>query len=200
MFPRPDTVSIVACGPSALDCGAARAPGMVLAINGAIDHVRFDVALTMDGRFARNRWKALYGKQAFIRRSAWAHVVDVGGMPWDGLRVYECDREQTEFADNDRDVAWTLNGSNSGYNALNLAFNLMPRRVYLYGFDMDEPTHFFGEYPWVHEAGKNNRAKFELWRREMVHASGQFRRRRIEVYNTNRLSAIKAFPHGTPGT
>jgi len=202
MFPRPDTVSIVACGPSALDCGAARAPGMVIAVNGAIDHVRYDVALTMDGRFSRNRWQALRGRQAFVRRSAWAHAEAAEATPWLALRIYDCDREQTEFADNDRDNAgvWKLNGGHSGYNALNLAFNLMPRRVYLYGFDMDEPTHFFGEYPWAHEAARNNANKFEIWRKEMVHASGQFRRRRIEVYNTNRLSAIKAFPHGTPGT
>lgn len=201
MFPRPDTVSIVACGPSALDCGAARAPGMVIAVNGAAAHVRYDVALTMDGRYSRNRWREHRGRQWFVRRSAWQHAMNAGATPWDGLHVYDCDREQTEFARGLHDVGvWTLNGSNSGYNALNLAYSLRPRRVYLYGFDMGEPEHFFGEYPWSHEAAGNNTAKFKDWRKEMVHASGQFRRAGIQVYNTNRLSNIKAFPHGTPGT
>jgi len=199
-FPRPDVVSIVACGPSALKCGAASAPGMVVAVNGAFRYVRHDVALTMDGRFAREEWPKLQGRPFVVRGSAWQHAIDAGAKHWEGVNVYACDNKSTRFATtpepNTGDMI--LNGTNSGYVALNFAFNMKPRRVYLYGFDMDEPEHFFGPYPWAGQGCVNSEAKFGAWREEMHAAALQFRAAGIGVFNTNPRSRIREFPYGRP--
>lgn len=197
MFVRPDVVSIVACGPSALQCGAAKAPGIVIAVNGASEHVRYDVGLTMDGRYARNKWRTMQGRQWFVRQSAYRHMLDAGALPWHGLQVFSCDRMSTQFAANGPGLKPMLNGSNSGYCALSLAFALKPRKVYLFGYDMDEPTHFFGNYEWHGQGDTLNVAKLQVWSREMSSAAKQFHAAGITVYNTNRLSRIKAFPHDT---
>lgn len=197
-FPRPDTVSIVACGPSAVARGAASAPGLVVAVNGAWRHVPFAVSLSMDGRFARNEWDDLYGRVCMWRDSAVQHAYDAGATSWKDLNAFTCDRHTTKFAENGDAVHWQLNGDHSGYCALNFAYSLRPRRVYLYGFDMDEPTHFFGEYPWADEAARNTRNKFAKWVADMDHAARQFRKAGIDVANTNPRSAIRAFRTARP--
>ncbi len=170
---------------------------MVIAVNGAVDHVRYDVALTMDGRFALNRWADLKGRQAFIRASAWEHAVNAGASPWDGLKIFNCDRVPT-FSQRTPTDLLKLNGTNSGYCALNLAYVLRPRRVFLYGFDMGEPTHFFGNYPWHGQGSTNSREKFQTWAREMKEARAQFDAAGMQVFNTNPKTSIKYFEYGRP--
>lgn len=200
-MPRPDTVSIVACGPSALACGAASAPGLVVAINGAYKHVPFAVSFTMDGRFSRNCWRDLTNRWCVWRHSAVKHAMDAGAQ---GLMAnvdgFACDPTSTTFSTYVDPVTGepTYSGSNSGYCALNFAYAARPRRVYLYGFDMREPTHFFGDYPWKGEGDTLTREKLARWAREMSHARRQFDAAGIQVFNTNPNSAISAFEYGRP--
>lgn len=199
-FPRPDTVSLVACGPSALACGAASAPGMVVAINGAVHHVRYDVALSMDGRFTRNTYRALQGRVCMFRESAWEHAVRAGAKRWSDVNTFANDIGSTKFGGRGADGSWQLNGDNSGYCALNFAYLLRPRRVFLYGFDMGAVEHFFGPYPWANEPGASRTTpeKFGKWRSDMNEASRQFHEARIDVVNTNPQSKVRAFRTGRP--
>lgn len=198
MITAPDVVSIIGCGPSALQCGGGRAPGYRIAINGAAEYVAHDAALTMDGRFARECIDVFRDKPAWIRASAWDHVVRrVGAMSrWEGLRVYACDRLTTTFGNDE----CQLNGSNSGYIALNLAYVMRPKTVWLYGFDMNEPKRFFGFYPWqvLGLGSSNSTEKFGVWAREMDHAARQFKDAGVAVYNTNPNSRITAFDWRRP--
>lgn len=197
-FPRPDIVSLVACGPSALKCGAVHAPGMVVAINGAAKHVPHTAAFTMDGRYARNEWQNHQFKPFVVRESAWQHAVRAGARETPTTVRFAGDNKSAIFAENPENCrgGWQLNGSNSGYCALNFAYSLRPRKVILYGYDMDVPTHFFGDYSWKGEGDSLNANKLQLWAAEMEYAAHQFRKARIDVVNTNRASAIKAFRFG----
>jgi hypothetical protein len=193
-----ETVSIVAGGPSALKCGAARAPGTVIAVNDAFRHVRHDVVLTMDGRWLRYRipggelLKPLYARRSAWIKAGFAPALTSGGY---GVRahLYECDNNATEFG---CDVD-TLNGPNSGYVALNLAFVMRPVRVFLFGFD-HKGAHFHAENEWTQrgEGCRNTPKKFARWADACVHARKQFDDAGIRVINTNHDSAIRAFIFG----
>lgn len=190
-------VSIVACGPSALKCGAARAPGFVIAVNDAYRHVRHDAVLSMDGRWAKNRLPHLretFGP-IYLRRSAWRHV-ETGSVSTEILRrtnVFDCDHASGLFGSHTH----TLNGSNSGYCALNLAYVMRPEIVYLFGYD-HKGEHFHPESEWRQrgEGDANNPAKFKNWAQMCVGARKQFDAVGIRVINTNRDSAVTAFEFG----
>lgn len=191
----PDIVSVIACGPSALQCGAMRAPGYRIAINGAREYVPHDVFLTMDGRYARERFKQFEGTNAYVRASAWEHCVrDHDASRWGGLNVFSCDINTTNLSSD----PLQLNGSNSGACGIALAFALKPRRVFLYGFDMGKRTHFFGNYPWLGLGCTTTDQKFRAWRAEFEHTRRQFDAAGIEIWNTNPQSEITAFKHGRP--
>lgn len=190
-------VSIVACGPSALRCGAARAPGFVIAVNDAYQHVRHDAVLSMDGRWAKNRLPMFMGGDGpiHIRRSAMRHVnpSDCSTRTLQRVRVFDCDHTSGVFGH----AAYHLNGPNSGYCALNLAYVMRPEVVYLFGYD-HKGDHFHPESEWRRrgEGCVNTPRKFKEWAdmcetaREMFDAAG------IHVVNTNRDSAIQAFKFG----
>lgn len=196
-------VSIVACGPSALKCGAARAPGFVIAVNDAYQHVRHDAVLSMDGRWAKHRVRSDFlgpdGPPLFVRESAWLHVPD-----WELLRqpeaprvhVFACDHTSAEFAE-PPDAGARLNGKNSGYCALNLAYQMRPKTLYLFGFD-HSGGHFHPESEWRQrgEGCANTPRKFADWSTDCYIARSYFDDAGVHVINTNRKSIVRAFEFG----
>lgn len=198
-----EVISVVACGPSALDCGAGSAPGYVIAVNGAFEFVKHDAVISMDGRFAVNEVPRMFGAVPIWLRDRAARKLDTTmcGPWWRQIRQFANVHTTTTFAENapHPQTPWQLNGDHSGYCALNLAYSMRPRRVYLYGYDLgDALGHFFGKYAWHGEGSKNSPAKFAKWRTDMFAALRQFERAGIEVFNTNPHSAIKAFKYGRP--
>ena len=190
-------VSIVACGPSALKCGAASAPGFVIAVNDAFQHVRHDAMLSMDGRWAKHRLPLLMGGDGpvFVRRSAFHHV-DAGSCSTNTLqrvRVFDNDHAETKFGEHTH----VLNGGNSGYCALNLAYVMRPAVVYLFGFD-HKGGHFHPENEWRQrgEGCANSPAKFKRWADDCKQARKQFDNVSIRVINTNPDSHVRAFEFG----
>lgn len=191
-------VSVIACGPSALRCGAERSPGVRIAVNDAYRYVEATHVVSMDGRWFENRAKDFCHPLApalHVRAKTVAKREVPEGCRY---RLFDCDRLTTTFGP----TASQLNGENSGYCALNLAYVLRPTRVYLYGFDMTYDAsgsdHFFGDYEWKGEGCSNSGTKFAKWAKEMEDAARQFEAAGIEVFNTNRKSAIKAFKFGKP--
>lgn len=197
-----DVVSIVACGPSALACGAERAPGYVIAVNDAYRHVRHDAVLSMDGRWAANRFRDVVDTPAemYIRARAFNHV-DLSYLgqyrtaTFPRLNVFECDNHTDTFSDRKRPLQ--LNGPNSGYCALNLAYQLRPRIVWLFGFD-HSGRHFHPESEWRQrgEGSVNTPRKFAEWSASCYEARRFFDDRGILVVNTNKNSMVRAFGFG----
>lgn len=190
-------VSVVACGPSALNCGAAKAPGFVIAVNDAYQHVRHDAILSMDGRWAQNRLPTMLngGGPIYLRRRAF-NKLKPGTIRTETLqhvRVFDCDRTSGVFGFH----AHQLNGPNSGYCALNLAHVMRPDVVYLFGFD-HKGDHFHPESEWRQrgEGDANSPTKFADWAIMCHTARKLFDAAGIRVINTNRDSAINAFEFG----
>ncbi len=199
------SISVIGCGPSALECGARNAPGLRIGVNDAFRHVDVNMIVGMDGRWARYRYADVWQekKPTFLRVSAYGHVLKAGKAdklpPHHGFVIYECDINTREFSD----TAGILNGNHSGYNALNLAWKFAQPddTVYLYGFDMNfrnGKDHFFGDYEWKGEGCSNSTGKFKQWADDMSHAAVQFEMKGVKVLNTNRQSAITAFDYGEP--
>ena len=192
-------VSVIACGPSAIECGAVTSPGTRICVNDAYKHIECSHVVSMDGRWAFNRAKDFCHPMTpalHVRDQSWCKF---GEIPDDcRYRTFVNERTKTLFSD----LPGQLNGENSGYCALNLAYIIEPDRIYLYGFDMnyssDGKDHFFGDYEWKGAGCKNSPDKFKRWASEMDAAAEQFEAKGIEVFNTNKKSAIKAFKYGRP--
>lgn len=189
-------LSVIACGPSALECGEIK--GIRIGVNDAYRHVECDRVISMDGRWASHRAADFLGETSpplYLRRSAYGHVQH---FPPQHFRIYDCDINTHTFGEDEH----TLNGNHSGYCALNLAYVMAHKfpieTVYLYGFDMREPTHFFGQYEWHGEGSSNSTGKFRKWADELAHAAIQFDKVGVKVFNTNKESAVKCFPFGRP--
>lgn len=200
-----EVISVIGCGPSALECGAATAPGYVIAVNGAFEYVKHNAVLSMDGRFAANKVPSMFGHvPIWLRYRAFNHV-DVSlcsHAVMHAIKIFKNVHAHPRFAENANypTTTWQLNGDHSGYCALNLAYSMQPKTVYLYGFDLndEDKQHFFGKYPWFGQGSTNSRVKFAKWRTDMHEAARQFKARGIRVINTNPSSAIDAFEFGKP--
>lgn len=187
-----DVVSIVGGGPSALECGAARAPGYVIAVNDAYQHVRHDAVLSMDGRWALHRMPDFGGRNGptlWLRRRALTKLGGFNQVLWPRVRVFDCDHNSPHFGGPGQ-----LNGGNSGYCAMNLAWQMWPKTVYLFGFD-HTGGHFHPEYEWRlrGEGSCNSPEKFRNWAKDCKRARELFDERGVEVFNTSDRSTISAF-------
>ena len=192
-------VSVVACGPSALLCGAADAPGHVIAVNDAFLSVRHDRVISMDGRWSMHRVPAHFAGTEWpplhLRRSAFDKVPNNKHEDYKHIRTFDCDWQSAAFGKH----IYQLNGPNSGYCALNLAYVMRPELVVLYGFD-HAGGHFHAESEWRQrgEGCANSDAKFKVWVGACKTARQMFDARNIRVINTNPESRIRAFEFGRP--
>jgi hypothetical protein len=86
-------------------------------------------------------------------------------------------------------------GRNSGFQAINLAAQLGPKRILLIGFDMTDRAgvHWYGRNTW---AGANNpdAGQMHTWARTLDKAAPELRRRGVEVINCSAISDLTAFP------
>jgi hypothetical protein len=190
-----DIVSIVAGGWSAKGLDFNRLPGLTIGVNDAALLAGCDIALSMDRLWTEGRWPRLKerGGLAHIRRNALQNIDE--RPPW--LTVFECDHLAAVMALE----PGRLNGTSSGLCALNLAFRFNPRRLILFGFDMQagprgEP-HWYPPYPWSLN-GATTPGKFVRWQQDFALAAAAFRRARIEVVNASTRTALRCFPTCDP--
>ena len=192
-------VSVVASGPSALECGAARAPGYVIACNDMFRHAKCDAVISMDGLWTRARipdyFDALDSRSIHLRRSAFKYFED-GPSQYPFVNIFDCDNKSDVMSPDAR----VLNGRHTGQCALNLAFTMKPRTVFLYGFDLrgKDTGHCHRDYEWKGQGNTNNATKFREWADGFGVSAQYFNAAGIAVYNTNPKSAIRAFKHGRP--
>lgn len=184
-------ISIIGGGWSAGLLDLAQVRGTVIGVNdGAVHAPRVDITVSMDRLWTEWRWPLLKVRAGptWIRRSAMKNVRG----EWDGLRRFECDNESVVFSD-DPD---TLNGTNSGFCALNLAYQMRPRRIWLFGFDMSrgpkgEP-YFFPPYPWA-PGGATKDGKYKAWAAQFGDARTKFQAAGIDVTLVGAGKAIQTF-------
>lgn len=199
MEPRVETISVIASGPSAAAVDLARAGGYLIGVNDAALHCLrpVDAVVSMDRLWTEHRWDWLVHRcgPTWLRRSAVQNVKD----RWDELNVFDCDHLASVFSC----VPGHLNGTNSGACALNLAYRLKPRRVFLIGFDMkrDVPrarAYWHAPHEWADPRGSTTNGKYSEWSRQFGWAAQAFRSAGIDVFNVSPSSAIADFPKITP--
>ena len=86
-------------------------------------------------------------------------------------------------------------GGNSGYQAVNLAFLLGAKKIYLLGFDMGakkiDHNHFFGNHKGFDLTNPNG-SLYADWRRKFNEMIPLLQRRNIEVINLSRTTTLSA--------
>jgi hypothetical protein len=173
-------ITIVAGGWSASQFDLGRLPGTIIGVNDAgllLPHV--DLIVSMDRLWAENRFDQLRGlrKPTWLRRKTLINI-DLTGCPW--VTPFENDHTSTVLADE----PGTLNGTHSGFCALNLAYQLKPVALYLVGFDMQRgpkgQAHWFPPYPW--SASSTGSARLAVWTNQFAGAAAQLKRAGIRTY------------------
>jgi hypothetical protein len=150
----------------------------------------------MDRLWTEYRWPELVkrGMPAWIRRAALQNIKE--SWPW--LHRFECDHTSVELSE----TCGVLNGPNSGFCALNLAYQMRPRRIYLVGFDMVRgpkgEVYWFKPYPWAKPGGATSNGTYAEWSHQFGGAAKKCKAAGIEVFNVSRASAIDAFTRLCP--
>jgi hypothetical protein len=194
-----DIISILAGGWSVEQIDTSRLPGFVIAVNdSAIHGLKVDLAITMDRLWAEHRFYWLQKNHApkpfWVRRSATKNLPTKNG--W--MTIFENDHTSCQFSE----TSEVLNGTNSGFCALNLAYQMKPQRVVLFGFDMNRSPaghpYWFPEYHWTKPGGATTGGKYQAWAQQFEAAAAAFRKANIDVLNASPTSAITTFPKVNP--
>jgi hypothetical protein len=203
-------VSIIAGGHSFADVDPAKVPGKVIVVNGAATHLvgrKFDHVVTMDRLWAEDFWPWAKAAHTSASPAEWLfHVrnhaiknVPAWARAYNWVRIFECDNRGNNPMS--RDTGW-LNGNHSGRGAMNLAYQICPEKLYLFGFDMclDKMgrSYWYQPYKWVRPSGGTGVTRLRQWAEEMAHVAPQFAAAGIEVINVSRHSIIQCFRKVSP--
>ena len=172
-------ISVVAGGWSVSTVDLLRIPGTIIGVNdSAIRLPRCDLVVSMDRKWAEYRYDRLRQMRApaYIRRSALQNIRD----KWPWLNSFECDHTSSTFSDQ----PGVLNGTNSGLCAFNLAWQMRPEKILLFGFDMKRgpngEAYWYKPYPWS-EKGATSSGKYAAWSKQFSRAAKQCKAAGIEV-------------------
>ena len=189
-------ITIVAGGWSASQFNLARLPGIVIAVNDAARYLPgWDIAISMDRVWTENRFEYLarLERPTYLRRSTLGNV-DWIKAHW--VRDFQCDHTSRTMAEQPK-RGDQLNGTHSGFCALNLAYQMRPQKLYLVGFDMalgpKGERHWFPDYPWKNGGG-SGAGKLREWSAQFETAAFQLRRAGIGTYLASQRSAVSIFP------
>jgi hypothetical protein len=189
-----EAVTVLGGGWSAAEIDKDRLPGFVIGVNDAALLARCDVGLSMDRLWIENRIERITAKGLgiWVRRAALKNVAE---HPY--ISVFDCDHTTNKFADDH----CTLNGTNSGACAFNLAFQLRPKRINLVGFDMGRgpngEVYWYPPYSWRPDGGTGN-ARYAEWSQQFDEPMRQCERVGIHVVNVNRRETIKGMARIDP--
>ncbi len=130
-------VNIIAGGNSVkdMDVKAICAKAFTIGVNDAAVHAPIDIGISMDRRWAEYRHEQIKGKPFWLHKSK---------EEWPELWKFKY-----KTIDDFSELPHELNGKNSGYCALNLAYHMKPKKVFLFGFDFTGKPYWYPAYPWV---------------------------------------------------
>jgi hypothetical protein len=183
-------VSVVAGGYSVRSIDLTKLPGTVIAVNDSALHLpRVDRVVSMDRLWTENRAEWLMEQKLPTHLRRGTIPLDLLEKTW--VRPYWCDNKSVHFGPSDAH----LNGTNSGYCALNLAYTLRPDELYLFGFDMqrgpNNEAHWYPDYPWNPKASSSG--KLNEWARQFDVIAEAFTRMRTKVFNVSDRTLIRHF-------
>lgn len=189
-------VTVVAGGWSASQFNLRKLPGTIIGVNDAgVLLPVVDIIVSMDRLWAENRWDTLQAtrKPTWLRRST-LKKTEIFCRPvlptW--VTPFECDHKSTVLSD----VPGTLNGTHSGFCALNLAYQLRPCQLFLVGFDMKRgpkgEAHWFQQYPWV-DKHATSAGRFAEWAEQFEGAALQLKAAGIDTYLASNHTAVPLF-------
>lgn len=194
-------LTIVSGGWSVSDVDLRKLVGFVIAVNDSgILVPRCDAIVSMDRLWTEHRWPKLteLRRGTWLRRSAVQNISEIERAASSWLNVFECDHETNDFSDDPT----RLNGTNSGACALNLAYRLKPRRLFLLGYDMNRSPkgkpYWYPPYSWANQSGGTSNKRYREWSAQFERAAISFRSIGTEVFNVSPRSAIDVFPKITP--
>ena len=81
-------------------------------------------------------------------------------------------------------------GSNSGYQAINLAYHLGARKIILLGYDMQQSNgkaHWFGDHP------DKVRSSYQCWTKYFDHLAKDAQSKGLHIINCSRQTALGCF-------
>lgn len=94
-----------------------------------------------------------------------------------------------------------LNGTNSGMVAINLAWKMKPKVLYLFGFDMcrspSGESYWHEPYSWA-PSGATKPGKYNDWTKEFGSIASAFRECGTNVINASLVSKLKVFHQQDP--
>ena len=187
------TVYIVGGGTSlrGFDFDQIRDKGLLLGVNDGAYYADADVLFSLDASYARKRWSFVRDFQESWLALAPGHVV----RKEEGAEhVNIVERRRGNYLS---EHSAYINGVNSGFGALNLAFLKRASKIVLLGFDMNTDEqgniHFHDGYPWENDAKRTARY-YHKWARPFEEAVHQLSKAGIEVINASPESRIEGFP------
>jgi len=143
-----DAIVVIGGGSSvkSMDVNEICKRGYSIGINGSNLSAPVDIGVSMDRRWAETYHNDIVGKPFWLRKTF---------HKWPELRSFSCDYESDVFSETDG----KLNGRHSGYCGFNLAYQMKPKTIYLFGFDMGG-NYWHTPYPWK---GKEKDRLYKVW-------------------------------------
>lgn len=198
-------VTIVGGGWSVTNVAIDKLIGYVVAVNDAARYLpAWDCCVSMDRLWAEHRLAMILERSLedspprtiWLRRSAVQNLPQVYNHAH--VQVFDCDHTATKFSS----APLTLDGTNSGMCAMNLAWTWRPQRLFLMGFDMNRDPHgnpyWYPPYSWVADQGATTEGKYRRWAAQFREAAAAFNAIGTKVYNVSPSSSIDNFPKITP--
>lgn len=190
-----ETVAIVASGPSAKKAKVDLIRGQVkvIAIKKSIELVPFaDVVYGCDAPW----WQSVIGLPKF-KRLKLAYDPIVCGPEWNIQKIEIPDLYSNKLSFDK--IGSVGSGSNSGFQALNLALQFGAVRVLLIGFDAngeDGGQHWYGRNNWG-RANNPTKTNYQRWVTAFDNASRQASEMGISIINTSMTSSLGKFQRMT---
>ena len=184
-------VTVLAGGWSASKVDLRKLPGTVIAVNDAAYYApRWDICVSMDRMWAENRWALIERsttRSIFLRKSTMKNV-DPKGLSH--VHLFENDHTAIVLSDE----IGTLHGTNSGFCALNLAYQMRPQKLFLVGFDMAlgprGERHWFPDYEWK-SGGGSGAGKLREWAAQFKMAAKQLAAANVKTRICGNSSAVQ---------
>lgn len=135
---RQETINIIAGGNSVknMDLKEICKRAYTIGVNDSAVLAPVDIGVSMDRVWAQYREPEIKGKPFLLRKPP---------SRWPEMFTFSCNHESDVFSE----IPGVLNGRNSGYCALNYAYQLRPKKIYLFGFDFSGKPYWYPAYPWV---------------------------------------------------
>lgn len=179
-----DKVCIIGGGYSAAkyNVDSRRLPGYVIGVNDAAIYGSVSACCSMDRLWMEARWQRLLDRPlpTWTRMATLKQKYQWPTPEW--MTIVNCDYKSAVMSDE----PGTLNGTNSGLFAVNLAYQLHPGVLELYGLDGSlgphGEKHWYRDYSWRKPTDKGTApSTYNKWERDLSNAIKQCRAAGIDV-------------------